>query len=93
VARTQRRTSTLPQRSTALCPVSYLEHTNEDWIRYQLNNGRNVLLNIYDKRLLYACVTSYKNVFGITLQDADAVIFFKDVVVENFCINREKKII
>lgn len=39
-----------------LRPVSYLEHTNEDWIRYQLSDSRNVLLNIYDNHLLYACV-------------------------------------
>lgn len=52
-----------------LRPVSYLEHTNEDWIRYQLNDGRNVLVNIYDNRLLYACMARRENVFGITLQD------------------------
>lgn len=30
--------------------VSYLKHTNENWIRYRLNDGRdvNVLVNIYD---------------------------------------------
>lgn len=40
--------SRLPLRS-----VSYLKHTNEDRIRYQLNDGRNVLLNIYETQIGY----------------------------------------
>lgn len=40
--------SRLPLRS-----VSYLKHTNEDRIRYQLNDGRNVLLNIYEAQIGY----------------------------------------
>lgn len=67
----------LPRRSAASITLSFLpEHTNEDWIRYQLNDGRNVLLNIYDVQsvIIRSCSKRHKNVFGIMLQDAICMI-------------------
>jgi len=51
-----------------LRPVSYLEHTNEDWIRYHLNDAWNVLVNIYDAQSA-VCVAKHASVSGIALRE------------------------
>jgi len=57
-------TTRLPLR-----PVSYLEHTNEHWIRYHSNDTRNVLVNIYDAQSA-VCVAKHASMSGIASRDA-----------------------